>query len=304
VFIDGSNEKSSEAGFAVVIPRDEYREQGRRDAREHDDEPLFGEEPHETDIRGDAYTANLKVEISSVEKIQTIPPEPEIPVTHETGQPEDSGKKGKRKLKRGKTTSAILTRTFQSDIEDDVLWVDEEPILKPAEDPSPAPLHQTDAPNDFATSHPEPAPEPRAVETNGPKKRGRKKKVAEPAAAEPPPAATEQANKDPESPADTTSAREPLGEQDTNAMLQPQCTPEKQTHHESREGSSTLGRIPNASTDIPPPKTAPQQTPTKPTASEKGPDKHSPIAKTNKAPLRVGLSRKARIAPLLRVIRK
>jgi hypothetical protein len=38
--------------------------------------------------------------------------------------------------------------------------------------------------------------------------------------------------------------------------------------------------------------------------TSKGPDKHSPIAKTSKVPYRVGLSRKARIAPLLKIVRK
>ena len=37
---------------------------------------------------------------------------------------------------------------------------------------------------------------------------------------------------------------------------------------------------------------------------DKGPSKHSPIAGTSKVPYRVGLSRRARIAPLLKIIRK
>lgn len=44
--------------------------------------------------------------------------------------------------------------------------------------------------------------------------------------------------------------------------------------------------------------------PTTPAKVEKGPDKHSPISIRNKVPYRVGLSRRARIAPLLKVVRK
>lgn len=38
--------------------------------------------------------------------------------------------------------------------------------------------------------------------------------------------------------------------------------------------------------------------------NNKGPSKHSPIAGTSKVPYRVGLSRRARIAPLLKIIRR
>lgn len=45
-------------------------------------------------------------------------------------------------------------------------------------------------------------------------------------------------------------------------------------------------------------------TSTKSNNDNKGPSKHSPIASTSKVPYRVGLSRRAQIAPLLKVIRK
>ena len=34
----------------------------------------------------------------------------------------------KKKLKRGKTSSAVLKKTYESDVEDDVIWVDEKPV--------------------------------------------------------------------------------------------------------------------------------------------------------------------------------
>ncbi|KAJ5953311.1 hypothetical protein N7454_000207 [Penicillium verhagenii] len=53
----------------------------------------------------------------------------------------------------------------------------------------------------------------------------------------------------------------------------------------------------------------PDQTPSTPmagssTTARKGPAKHSPISSTSKVPYRVGLSKRARIAPLLKIVRK
>ncbi|MCJ1282902.1 hypothetical protein MMC26_002228 [Xylographa opegraphella] len=62
----------------------------------------------------------------------------------------------------------------------------------------------------------------------------------------------------------------------------------------SNEESAPDGTLSNA---------APPETPRKAGASGKGPGKHSPL-NTGKVPYRVGLSKRARIEPLLRVVRK
>ncbi|KAL2830538.1 hypothetical protein BDW59DRAFT_18353 [Aspergillus cavernicola] len=212
----------------------------------------------------------------------------------------------KKKLKRGKTTSVTLTKTFESDIEDDVIWIDERPVI-------PATLKDNPIPNPAETKDNiplEPAP--------APKKRGRKRKKT-----------AEQLNQEAAAP-----------EADTQAVI-----PQEGTNPRNESGISvvlnniTRTRTPDTTNIIPetntitedssisyaPPKETPQPTsPTKPsnheseeqppetpqkttdptTPSTKGPGKHSPISSTSKVPYRVGLSKKARIAPLLRIIKR
>jgi hypothetical protein len=52
------------------------------------------------------------------------------------------------------------------------------------------------------------------------------------------------------------------------------------------------------------PKTPTAKSTSDPPVLLKGPDKHSPIVPNSKVSFRVGLSRKARIPPLLKVVRK
>ena len=59
----------------------------------------------------------------------------------------------------------------------------------------------------------------------------------------------------------------------------------------------------HASPSPPKPMSAPPETPHKAVAFHKGPDKHSPIS-SGKVAYRVGLSKRARIEPLLRIVRK
>ena len=59
----------------------------------------------------------------------------------------------------------------------------------------------------------------------------------------------------------------------------------------------------HASPSPPKPMSAPPETPHKAVASHKGPDKHSPIS-SGKVAYRVGLSKRARIDPLLRIVRR
>ena len=79
-------------------------------------------------------------------------------------------------------------------------------------------------------------------------------------------------------------ANKPLREIDGNCMLSK--TPEKSEDHKGTIGKDTAPK-----------------TPQKSSPHEKGPDKHSPIS-TGVVKYRVGLSKRARIEPLLRIVRK
>ncbi|EEQ89468.1 uncharacterized protein BDCG_04588 [Blastomyces dermatitidis ER-3] len=276
----------------------------------------------------------------------------------------------KRKVKRGKTTSVMLKRAVESDVEDDVIWVDEKPadvifkdtsqetqppkgrkarrreesdreplsnntgsapevtaLKAKTEDEShveldevqPLPLgHTTD------TAAPDPAP--------APKKRGRKrKKTSESLTMEPPISIAET-----EPSTDDKKEIQPLVEQDQNIPALKEALEEKdfkpdtvtdigpaaevdqvtQFNEEEQKkpiSADTLTSAPHSKSPQPQsqpsiittPAPEPVETPTKPPMiTQRGPDKHSPITVNKKVSYRVGLSRTAKIAPLLKVVRK
>ena len=220
----------------------------------------------------------------------------------------------KKKLKRGKTTSAILKKSYESDVEDDVLWVEDRPaseivnaqgtesVLLKQEPRENRGSHET---NDVSKAENKPEQghilPPAALE---PKRRDRKrKKTAEKIEAQAEEECCENASEqnlgnklihDISSTGIATHSLEDNQNQDketyrmakkpdgssTDALLE---TPKKQgsgiLKHHSPSLDATVGPA-------------------------KGPNKHSPISKTSKAPFRVGLSRRARITPLLKVVRK
>lgn len=208
----------------------------------------------------------------------------------------------KKKLKRGKTTSVTLTKTYEPGVEDDVIWIDECPITT-ARDEKPTPKPADPSPNAIEEQPP------------APKKRGRKrKKTAEqleqeataPPAADEPDTQTASVNEEENNRAQqneahnasttraqTPEVEDPIAEGDRpspNPLSDPQQTISL---------AKTSGQVPGHQ----PPET-PQKANGPSTPSKKGPGKHSPISSTSKVPYRVGLSKKARIAPLLKIIKR
>jgi hypothetical protein len=239
--------------------------------------------------------------VSRSEDSQTISPEVNSLKQDMQPPPKPAKEPSRKKLKRGKTTSVTLTKTFESDVEDDVIWIDERPSVP------------TDRENQPNQEHTELAPTP------APKKRGRKRKKT-----------TEQLDQevkpgpqaDPTIPLDKASNQKEL--EDTNkkagvsvvlnSTRRPQ-TPDITNPDSNLEDDTSNNRPqvlqPSTTTmkDVANNEVQPPETPSKPTAdsktpSAKGPGKHSPISSTCKVPYRVGLSKRARIAPLLRIIKR
>ncbi|KAL1857775.1 Vacuolar protein sorting-associated protein 11 [Paecilomyces lecythidis] len=230
----------------------------------------------------------------------------------------------KRKIKRGKTTSIIMKKSYESDVEDDVIWIDEKPANGPSKagETTPAahncetlvddlvegvdrdskdikPVDMTEDATKREINQAQPSEPP------GPKKRGRKrKKTMEPVIAEPP--IEEQI------PEDTKSNEQHTALEDTTNNAVPlTATDEGQSITNDniiQEMPETRNLTPELNISTPKkPAAEPQKentTACTPQNKTKGPDKHSPITSTSKIPFRVGLSRRARIAPLLKVVRK
>ncbi|PYI11489.1 hypothetical protein BO78DRAFT_393423 [Aspergillus sclerotiicarbonarius CBS 121057] len=210
----------------------------------------------------------------------------------------------KKKLKRGKTTSLTLTKTYESDVEDDVIWIDERPIIPTTHDNDPTtttttttrdPSNPTDNTNPPAQEENPPTLLEPAPAAAAPKKRGRKRKIP---IEEPPidplpptefPAEPQNQHPQPQSDKEDTLPAEPSPKPQTHPEPEPETEPQEHQHQHQEE-----------QTPDPHHQTAPT-TPLKPT---KGPTKHSPISSTSKVPYRVGLSRRARIAPLLKIVKR
>jgi hypothetical protein len=210
---------------------------------------------------------------------------------------------GRKKLKRGKTTSVTLTKAFESDVEDDVIWIDERSIV---------PTRREDRPN------PEQA---EVAPTPAPKKRGRKRKKT-----------TEQLDQEAKAgpQADPTIYLEKASNQeeleDTHQKAGVSVVLSNSTRRPQNPDISNPDPIPEDDTSNNEPKVLqpsttptkdvsnnelaqPPETPSMPTTDPKtpsanGPGKHSPISSTCKVPYRVGLSKRARIAPLLKIIKR
>jgi hypothetical protein len=132
--------------------------------------------------------------------------------------------------------------------------------------------------------------EPTAA-TAAPKKRGRPKKCTEPFVKPPTEVPETRSNKSNDEHGDTVPA---LKKTHANGQASPS---ELETLSWNRPGEF-LRKTPSEADRTTP---VPAQTPTK--DSKKGPDQHSPL-QSGKVPYRVGLSKRTRIAPLLKMIRK
>ncbi|KAL4996077.1 hypothetical protein BDV10DRAFT_116766 [Aspergillus recurvatus] len=214
----------------------------------------------------------------------------------------------KKKLKRGKTTSVTLTKTYEPDVEDDVIWVEQGPVASTYEGNKPS--NPTQPSNNTI-----------AEQTPAPKKRGRKrKKTSEQLDQEAltPPAAHEQdaqtttlneANNTPqlkdahnESGISVVLKTKNITHTQTSELAEP-ITEEDEAPPALHQPTSPAKPSKRAQLAQQPPET-PQKRIDLKTPLTKGPGKHSPISSTSKVPYRVGLSKKARIAPLLKIIKR
>ncbi|KAL5343537.1 hypothetical protein BJX70DRAFT_352743 [Aspergillus crustosus] len=212
--------------------------------------------------------------------------------------PKPSKEPKRKKLKRGKTTSVTLTKTYEPDVEDDVIWIDERPIIS------------STIKEKASTKSTEPKPGTAAEQPPAPKKRGRKRKKTfeqiEQDTLAPPPPLDEQPGAEAtiSNEEDTaTPYTESHTEADLSIVLNNKNTNRTQTLDTPNQPQELQPTSPTKPSPLEPP-----ETPQKPTAPEtpstKGPGKHSPISSTSKVPLRVGLSKRARIAPLLKIIKR
>lgn len=247
-------------------------------------------------------------------------------------RPEAIGK-GKRKTKRHKTTAfeELLPKDEDED-EDEEIKVVPDPRFEIPEKKTPKVSTESEqlyVERNDNTEEIRPGARielSEAPKVNGQKKRGRPKKAVTSLSAE---TVVDETEADHQDDAETTehvssvtakksrrksknkeTAMPIINEQDSNsngaAAAHERCEAES-----ANILNETNGNInpPNLTTDSPPETSpakpnAPPETPRKSTTpAPKGPDKHSPIS-TGKVAYRVGLSKRARIAPLLRIVRK
>lgn len=259
----------------------------------------------------------------------------------------------KKKLKRGKTTSVTLQKTYQPDVEDDVIWVDERPSkpsgllverddyqMQPMSIPTPdstsiAEEPATAATVEIPTSY-NAAPtegeerqsqdvqaEPQHEPVPAPKKRGRKRKKTPEQPSGSADTSTETGTNGQTSAQYNQAAAIPQPQNNVSIILDaPNNGPESNDNNppvteqisepalnpESYAGERSFETPRKQQNQLPSTKGQPkadQDTSTTGSPNNnKGPSKHSPIAGTSKVPYRVGLSRRARIAPLLKIIRR
>ena len=216
----------------------------------------------------------------------------------------------KKKVKRSKTASAVLHKPRELDVDDDVIWVDSRPLQieesienNQAKTPVHADTVKNDSQSPLTTNTEKYTPSVQNETQQAPKKRGRKRKETADQPVEP-----TQSIEDPEQPpnadglASNTNSTENISELD--------LATEKDSG-EARNGDTTpqLDSTTLVTNRNEPPLQTPRRNEASPelTTSEsprKELRKHSPIASTSSVPYRVGLSRRARIAPLLKVVRK
>jgi hypothetical protein len=218
-------------------------------------------------------------------------------------KPSKSAKKPKKKkLKRGKTTSEVMKKTYHSDVEDDVIWVEPRPLQVEGVDQEQKTSSEDHEPSvQTSSASEEKSSTANVLEKPAPKKQSRKRKK-------------------------TTEDTGGESAQESNATMVVQAEPEEAILETAKQTTSKdpipTPQHPSQPESLPPteeketPQTPNNPQPTNTETSQdstsetvskdsgKGPKQHSPIASTSKVPFRVGLSRRARIAPLLKIVRK
>ncbi|KAJ6133926.1 hypothetical protein N7523_000248 [Penicillium sp. IBT 18751x] len=183
-------------------------------------------------------------------------------------------KETKKKVRRSKTADSVMQKPRATD--DEVIWVDPRPIQADANTPS----MNTTIPEPTEGTAPQATENLNKEEQPAPKKRGRKRKTP---SEQPIDAEASKENQAPEPPAPAPKAV-------------PEIPVDKPT-----VPSADQTPVPDAPDE---PTNPLPQTPQPDTQTRKVPNAHSPISSTGKVPYRVGLSKRARIAPLLKVVRK
>ena len=246
--------------------------------------------------------------------------------------------KGKRNPKRYKTTAFQELLPKDEDEDEDVKMVPdpryEIPEKKPPQISTEKHQREVEREDDTEGIRPETQPEPKqAAKAIGQKKRGRPKKtvtnLSDETVADETEGDHDQSDGETEEPAISATAKK--SRKKTKTKSTPTCNTDEQdgnnndvapaaTEDDSEDllPANPLNEITadNTTPSKPAAKPSPEEkSPVKPTrppetphrnttpAPPKGPDKHSPIS-SGKVAYRVGLSKKARIAPLLRMVRK
>jgi hypothetical protein len=221
----------------------------------------------------------------------------------------------KKKAKKDKTAPAPQPGPGH---DDEVIWVDSKPIeaepIRNVTNPEPTALDSNPPKNPKTAQTPakENTPQPVQDDQPGPKRRGRKrKKPAEQTPADSPAPEPVESHTNIETPAPKVSVvvdNSPCSVPARNS--DDKHTPEIQDQHQDPQPQALANPEPHPTAKETP------QTPSKPPTktvetpqnqnqnSGKGPSKHSPISVRSAVPLRVGLSKRARIAPLLKMVRK
>ncbi|KAJ5993504.1 hypothetical protein N7451_009228 [Penicillium sp. IBT 35674x] len=257
-----------------------------------------------------AESAPVVDEVGSADKTNIPPTLPEDFSKSSTKEPR------KKKSKRTKAASAI-SKSRVSDADDDVIWVDSRPLApgETEEQNNPDTESTTADPNHLGTPQPDPTASTEESSTTtksgdkpAPKKRGRKRKQPLELPLE---AAPAQVTEEQDLPSNSKIVVLKVNANPAGSS----SDPKHETKAVEAENSMPL---PQADPPVPQANDqseAPPQTPSKPdqnlttpvagsTNTRKGPAKHSPISSTSKVPYRVGLSKRARIAPLLKIVRK
>lgn len=295
--------------------------------RDLDDEPVdeLGSDDNTTGIPREHYLPRPSNRRSGVRDEEIFEP------TDFSKKPEAIAKR-KRKSKRYKTTAfqELLPKDEDED-EDEAIKIVPDPRFeipekKPPKTSTERHQREVECKDDTEEIRPETQPEPKkAAKAIGQKKRGRPKKtvtnLSEETVADEAEADHDQSIDETEEP--VISATGKKSRKKTKTKETPTCnTDELQDGNNdaapaAEDDSEELPANPlteiNANTTAakPPPvekspvkPTRPPETPHKTTTpAPKAPDKHSPIS-SGKVAYRVGLSKRARIAPLLRIVRK
>jgi hypothetical protein len=202
----------------------------------------------------------------------------------------------KKKIKRSKTAPETMHKAGKLDDDDDnddLIWVESRPLEMENTNAKTNHINENDDASNFSEQAQSKIPiasnETVEAPAPAPKKRGRKRKIAVEQTEAPVP------SKDPQ--------LESQKEDPTVPEATKQHTPIPNPPKADEKANTTLGKQSESESTPQPNQVAKESLPQTPQIAK--PRKvHSPISSTSKVPYRIGLSKRARIAPLLKVVRK